>query len=235
MVARPPIPTAPEARPRRDPGRRTPPVVLLTGFEPFAGTDANPSALACQALHGRQVAGHRIVAACLPTAFDGSVLALDGLLRRHHPVLVIATGLAGGRPTLSVERVAINVDDARIPDNHGAQPVDRPVVPGGPAAWFSTLPVKAIRAAWQAAGLPAEVSQTAGTFVCNHLFYALMHRLATDPALAGSRGGFIHLPWMPGQGLPALGLGEQVRGLYLAVHTALRTTTDHVETAGALA
>ena len=147
-----------------------PATVLLTGFDPFGGDALNPSWEIARALHRRQIAGHRVLAAQLPTVFGASLARLDELLAAHRPALVICLGLAAGRAALSLERVAINVDDARIPDNAGAQPVDTPVVAGAPAAYFSTLPIKAMRQAMLAAGVPAEVSQTAGTFVCNHVF-----------------------------------------------------------------
>jgi pyroglutamyl-peptidase len=210
------------------------PVVLLTGFDAFGGEALNPSWLAVQALQGRRVAGHRIVAAQLPTVFDASRQRLEALLRQHRPGLVICTGQAGGRAALSLERVAINVDDARIPDNAGAQPVDTPVVAAGPAAYFSTLPIKAMRAALERAGLPAEVSQTAGTFVCNHVFYALMHALATVRGLRQTRGGFLHVPWLPEQGTPSMPLEQMVAGLRVALRTALTTREDLRQTAGAL-
>jgi len=197
------------------------PQVLLTGFAPFAGASINPSWQAVLALHGRQVAGHRVVTAQLPTVFGEALQVLEGLLQRHQPALVIAVGQAGGRAALSLERVAINVDDAPIADNAGARPVDRPVVPGAPAAYFSGLPIKAMLTALQQAGLPAEVSQTAGTFVCNHVFFGLMHALASTPALRHTRGGFIHVPWLPEQGAPHMALDDMVRGLRIAVRCAL--------------
>ena len=211
------------------------PRVLLTGFDPFGGESVNPSWEAVRALDGRVVDGHRLVAAQLPTRVDTSLPTLDALLRQHRPVLVLCTGQAGGRAAISLERVAINVQDARIPDNDGAQPVDLPVLAGGPAAYFSSLPVKSMLAELRAHGLPAEVSQTAGTFVCNHVFYGLMHRLATEPALAGTRGGFVHVPWLPAQGEPSLPADALVRGLEIAVACALRTRTDLRLQAGAVA
>jgi pyroglutamyl-peptidase len=199
----------------------TAPVVLLTGFEPFGGETANASERAVQALHGAALAGHRVVGARLPVTFGDARGTLERLIRQYRPVLVIATGQAGGRAALSLERVAINVDDARIADNAGRQPVDCPVVAGGPAAYFSSLPIKAMHAELARNGVAAEVSQTAGTFVCNHVFYGLMHLLAIDPTLAGVRGGFIHLPWLPTQGHPSLPLESAVSGLALAIQTAL--------------
>lgn len=212
------------------PGR---PTVLLTGFDAFGGQTVNPSWLAVKALHGRQVLGHRIVAAQLPTVFGASLQALDALLDAHRPALVICVGQAGGRAAISLERIAINVDDAPIADNAGAQPVDTPVRANAPAAYFTGLPVKAMHAALQAEGLAVEVSQTAGTFVCNHVFYGLMHALATRRALRRTRGGFVHVPWLPEQGTPALALDAIVRGLRVAVRCALQVSRDEVRGAGA--
>ena len=210
------------------------PKVLLTGFEPFGGDSLNPSWMAVEALHGRRLGGHEIVTACLPTVFDTSLEALDTLLRRHRPVLVVGVGQAGGRAALSLERIAININDARIADNRGAQPVDTAVVDGGPAAYFSTLPIKAMWQALRAEGIAAEVSQTAGTFVCNHVFYGLMHLLATANGDSRPRGGFIHVPLLPEQGEPSMALDQVVRGLELAVRCALGTHGDIRQGAGAL-
>ncbi|MDF2464621.1 MAG: pcp [Ramlibacter sp.] len=138
------------------------PTVLVTGFEAFGGQTVNPSWMAAQALHGRTVAGHRLIGAQLPTVFGRAIEALRDLLHRYHPALVVCTGQAGGRTALSLERIAINVNDARIPDNDGAQPVDTPVVAGGPAAYFTSMPIKAMLAALLAEGINAEVSQTGG-------------------------------------------------------------------------
>ena len=197
------------------------PRVLLTGFDPFNGASINPSWLAVQALHGKQVLAHRLVAAQLPTEFGAALNRLDALLARWQPELVVCVGQAGGRAALSLERVAINLIDAPIADNAGDQPVDMPVVPGGPAAYFSTLPVKAACAAMQRAGLAAEVSHTAGTFVCNQVFYGLMHRLTTRAELAHVRGGFVHVPWLPDQGSPAMPLADVVQGLKQIVRLTL--------------
>jgi len=214
MVAAPPQPVQPL------------PTVLLTGFDPFGGEGVNPSWLAVQALQGRRIAGHRLVTAQLPTVFGTALAQLQALLRQHRPALVICVGQAGGRAALSLERVAINLDDARIADNAGAQPIDTSVVPGGPAAYFTTLPVKAMRAALQRKGLAAEVSQSAGTFVCNHVFYGLMHLLATQRAHRKTRGGFVHVPWLPEQGAPSMALDDVVSGLRVAVRVALTTPQD---------
>jgi pyroglutamyl-peptidase len=210
------------------------PTVLVTGFEPFGQDSINPSWMAAQALHGRLVAGHRIIAGQLPTVFDAAITVLRELLSRHKPVLVVGTGQAGGRGAISLERVAINVNDARIPDNGGAQPVDTPVIKNAPAAYFTTLPIKAMFKAMLDAGITAEVSQTAGTFVCNHVFYGLMHEMATNPRCKGMRGGFIHVPWLPGQGQPSMPLDKVVAGLKVGIECALKTHHDIRKQAGAL-
>lgn len=207
--------------------------ILLTGFDAFGGATLNPSWLAVRALHGRQIRGRTVVAAQLPTVFDASLRELNALLKKHQPALVICVGQAGGRSALSLERVAINVNDAPIADNAGGQPVDTPVKPGAPAAYFTSLPIKAMLAALQAESVSAEVSQTAGTFVCNHVFYGLMHTLATRRELKHTRGGFIHVPWLPEQGAPNMPLEDIVRGLRLAVRCALLVQHDTALGAGA--
>jgi pyroglutamyl-peptidase len=207
------------------------PTVLLTGFEPFGGEKNNASQEIARQLHGTVVCRHRVEGALLPCVFGESIRELKRHLQRIRPGVVICVGQAGGRLAITPERVAINVDDARIADNAGAQPVDRPVVRGGPAAYWSTLPVKAIAGRLREAGLPAEVSQTAGTFVCNHVFYGLMHALAATP---GVRGGFIHVPWLPGQGRPHLALADMTEGIRLAVEVSLRRRRDIRQGAGQL-
>ncbi|MFN7122790.1 MAG: pyroglutamyl-peptidase I [Hydrogenophaga sp.] len=206
--------------------------ILLTGFDAFGGATLNPSWLAVQALRCRQILGHTVVAAQLPTVFDASLIELNALLKQHQPALVVCVGQAGGRKAISLERVAINVNDAPIADNAGGQPVDTPVKPGAPAAYFTSLPIKAMLAALQAEGVAAEVSQTAGTFVCNHVFYGLMHALATQRSLQHTRGGFIHVPWLPEQGSPCMALDDMVRGLRLAVRCALQVEKDAALGAG---
>jgi pyroglutamyl-peptidase len=204
------------------------PKVLLTGFEAFGesrdtGPELNPSWLAVKSLHGELIAGHRVITARLPCVFGKSLRLMRELLLRHQPTLVIAVGEAGGRTGISLERIAVNLDDARQPDNAGAQPIDQEVVAKGPAAYFSSLPIKAMLRDLQQAGLAAEVSQTAGTYVCNHVFYGLMHALATEPCLQACRGGFVHVPYLPEQGSPSLSLSDTSAGLRLLLATALGT------------
>lgn len=214
------------------------PSILVVGFDAFGNDAINPSALAVEQLHGTIIAGHRIIGICLPTSFARGPKALRAAIRAHRPVLVICTGQAGGRAQISLERVAININDARIADNDGAQPVDTPVVRGGPAAYFSTLPIKAMLCDLRAAGIPAEISQTAGTFVCNTVFYALMHDLSKAAAGTSVRGGFVHIPYLPEQvasnpGAPSLSLGTVVDGLRIMINTALHTKKDRRISAGA--
>lgn len=195
--------------------------VLLTGFEPFGGDPLNPSGEIARQLDGAVIAGHHVQGAVLPCVFGKAVTELKRLMRRYRPALVICLGLANGRAEITPERVAINVDDARIPDNAGRQPVDRPIAKGGPAAYWSTLPIKAIVAALRRNEFPAAVSQTAGTFVCNHVFYALMHELARKRGTV--RGGFIHLPCHPElakAGQPSLPLHRMRDAVVLAIAVA---------------
>jgi pyroglutamyl-peptidase len=159
--------------------------VLLTGFEPFDGAAINPSWEAVRQLDGWVGDGFKVVARLLPCVFGRAAEACSPSSTKSSPTSSIAVGQAGGRPEISIERIAINVDDARFVDNAGQQPVDLPIVDGGPAAYFTTLPIKAMVAAMREQGLKAGVSQTAGTFVCNHVFYAL----DAPPERAAGEGG----------------------------------------------
>ncbi len=199
-------------------------MILVTGFEPFGGEARNPSGEIALALDGLWVAGVPIRGVVLPCVFGQSLADLRQLLQRERPSLVICLGMAASRTCLSLERVAINVDDARIPDNAGLSPVDQAVVADGPVGYWSTLPIKAIRAAWERDGLPAEISQTAGTFVCNHVFYGLMHSLASS----GGRGGFIHVP------AHGLSLERMVEALRMAISVCLATPEDLKLSGGAV-
>jgi pyroglutamyl-peptidase len=208
--------------------------ILITGFEPFGGEKVNPSQDIAQALDGRMIGGRKVVGAVLPCVFGASITELKKLLRVHRPELVICVGQAGGRAEITPERVALNIDDARIPDNAGAQPIDTPIVRGGLAAYWSTLPIKAIVAALQAAKIPAAVSQTAGTFVCNHVFYGLMHALKSR---RGVRGGFVHVPFLPAQakqGQPNLPLETMILALARTIEVSLRTRRDARRAGGQL-
>jgi len=205
------------------------PTILLTGFEPFGGEAINPSQEIVRALDGEIVDGHRIVGAILPVAFAATVPMLEDLLDAHRPVLVLALGQAGGRSEMALERVAVNLIDARIADNDGIQPIDAAVVEGAPGAYFSSLPVKAITRRLRELGIPAAPSLSAGSFVCNQVFFALAHLLATRHPQA--RGGFVHVPWLPQQatrypGKPSMALQTMIEGVRAALECALTTRDD---------
>ncbi|MBV1777061.1 pyroglutamyl-peptidase I [Burkholderiaceae bacterium DAT-1] len=200
-----------------------PATILLTGFDPFGGETINPSWEVVRSLHGSRIGDATVVAVQVPCVFGEAIRVMREAVAAHQPVLVLAMGQAGGRPDITLERVAINVDDARIPDNAGKQPIDEPVNASGPAAYFSTLPIKAMVAGLRAAGIPASVSQSAGTFVCNHVFYGLMDLLAgrTD-----CRGGFMHIPFLPQQacqhpGAPSMKLEDMIEAVRVALSVAL--------------
>src|SRR3954467_15699860 len=195
---------------------------LVTGFDAFGGDKVNPSSLAVQRLK-RKLGGLAIHSVELPTSYARSAIVLRGAIHAVQPDIVLGVGQAGGRTELCLERVAINVQDARIRDNDGKQPIDRPVVRDGPAAYLSTLPIKACVAEMRKAGLPAAVSNSAGTFVCNHIFYALMDIAAGHPI--PMRGGFLHIPYVPEQaarlgGAPSMALDDIVRGIEIILEVS---------------
>lgn len=203
--------------------------VLITAFEPFDGELVNPSWEAVSQLHERMVCGTRVIAKQLPCVFGDSLTALYAAIDEIKPELVIAVGQAGGRTDVTIERVGINVDDARIPDNAGRQPIDETIVEGGPAAYFSTLPIKAIVEGIREAGIPASVSQTAGTYVCNHVMYGLMDYLAKHKNKI--RGGFIHIPLLPEQavkhpGVASMSAATVLLALEMALSIALTVEQD---------
>jgi pyroglutamyl-peptidase len=211
--------------------------ILVTGFEPFAGEELNPSGEIARALEGETLAGHRVVAGVLPTAFAESLPELHKLIARHRPALVLALGQAGGRAEISLERIAINLIDARIADNAGAQPIDIAVVENAPNAYFSTLPLKAMLARLKTADIPVMLSHSAGTFVCNQTFYGLMHLLAEHHP--GVPGGFVHVPYLPQQaakhaGAPGMALETMMQGVRLCLHTALTVQRDATFSAGSI-
>lgn len=191
---------------------RTPRTVLLTGFEAFDGQGVNASWLAVQEVRDGWDRPEGLVTACLPVSFRGARQALRTQVAEHLPDVVLCVGEAG-RPAVSIERVAVNLIDARIPDNDGSAPVDVPVVAGAPVAFFTGLPVKACLVAAQRTGVPVEVSGTAGSYVCNATFYALMHLLGRHPGVVG---GFVHVPRAPEQvssGQPSLPTAATSRAL----------------------
>lgn len=214
------------------------PTVLLIGFEPFGGERINPAQEIVRALDGEIIAAHRVVSAILPVAFAATLPMLEELLDTHRPTLVLALGQAGGRSEISLERVAVNLIDARIADNDGLQPIDQEVIANAPGAYFSTLPVKAIEARLHELGIPAAPSLSAGSFVCNQVFYGLAHLLATRHP--GARGGFVHVPWLPEQaarrgGQPSMALATMIEGVRAAIDCAIATRRDLHDVGGAIA
>ena len=205
------------------------PIVLVLGFEPFADETINPSAEIARHLDGEMIGTLRVVSGILPVTFAEAPLRLAELLDHYRPELVIALGQAGGRGEISLERVAINLIDARIADNAGLQPIDAEVLHDGPGAYFSTLPVKAIHEELKSINVPSALSLSAGTYVCNQVFYWLAHLLASEHSQ--TRGGFIHVPWLPEQltrhpGEPAMPLEVMLKGVRAAIECSQRTETD---------
>lgn len=202
--------------------------LLLTAFDPFGGERVNPAQEAVK-LVSQQIGDVQIVKCDVPTVFGKSVEVATQAIARHRPDAVLCIGQAGGRAGLTPERVAINLEDASIPDNAGNQPVDRAIFSDGPNAYFSTLPVKAMVAAIRDAGLPAYISYTAGTFVCNHLMYGVLYTL--EKKYPGVRGGFMHVPYIPqqvigGKNVPSLPVEDIARGIEAAIKAIGSCGTD---------
>lgn len=199
--------------------------LLITGFEPFGGERINPAWEVAQ----RLAESPAITAVKLPCVFDLALAVLFQKIEEYQPDMVICIGQAGGRADITLERVAINLNDASIPDNQGNQPIDTPVVANAPTAYFSTLPCKAMVHAIKQQGIPASLSLSAGSYVCNHTMYGLLHFLAQHRPTC--RGGFIHIPFLPEQGVqhknaPTMAIETLVQGLSVAINTALNTETD---------
>ena len=183
--------------------------VLLTGFEPFGTATSNPSGEIV-----KQISGDNIVTAILPVAYAQSAEALLGLIEHHKPDVVICLGQAEGRTQITPERIAINLDDARLPDNAGVQRSDVKILDDGPDAYFTSLPIKEMVDAAKAAGVPASVSLSAGAFLCNHVFYVAQNNFAGTKV----RSGFVHVPLMDSQapefpGLPTMPLDQMVKAV----------------------
>lgn len=199
--------------------------ILISAFDPFGGEKLNPALEAVKRLPD-EISGAKIVRVEIPTLFRTSIGVLEAAMRCERPDAVLCVGQAGGSASVRMERVAVNLQDARIADNEGNQPEDLPVQPGGPSAYFSLLPVKAMAEAVRLKGLPAEVSYTAGTFVCNHLMYGLLHLVGNEETFRDVIGGFIHVPYMTAQAAgrkdtPSLSLEEIIAALEAAVETVV--------------
>ena len=191
--------------------------IIVTGFDPFGGEKVNPSIECVKALP--EIEGVELFRVELPTVFKESAIRLNEVINDVKPDAVLSVGQAGGRAGITMERIAINVDDARIPDNISQQPIDEEIQVEGEAAYFSTLPIKRIVKAIREAGISAEVSNSAGTFVCNHIMYQSL--FAATKADKPFKAGFMHIPFIPEQTTdkPSLPLEESTRALQIAIET----------------
>ena len=202
--------------------------ILVTGFDPFGGESVNPALEAVKKLPD-EIAGAQIVKLEVPTVFrkSGEVLAAE--IEKQRPDAVICVGQAGGRSTVTVEKVAINLAEARIEDNEGNQPTDIKIKEDGETAYFSTLPIKAMVMNMRKNGIPANISYTAGTFVCNDIMYTLLYTLKNYP---NTRGGFIHVPFIPEQvigkleGTASMALDLISKNLYCSIEAVVQNEKD---------
>ena len=198
--------------------------ILVTGFTPFGGETINPSWEAVRALDD-SIAGADIIKCEIPTEFEASIDALKAAIDAHQPNAILCVGQFGGSPSIQIERVAINLRDARTPDNAGFQPNDQPVVDSAPDAFFSTIPTRQITDRLRAAGIPAALSYSAGTYVCNNLLYATLYESSQAEKGNSARCGFIHVPYLPDQAAaavsnaPSMSLELMVQALTIAVGT----------------
>ncbi|MCX7694103.1 MAG: pyroglutamyl-peptidase I [Caloramator sp.] len=210
--------------------------VLITGFEPFGGDVINPSYEAVKMLE-ENIDGAEIIKAAIPVVFKKSIFELEKLINLHQPDIVICVGQAGGRYDISIERVAINVDDARIPDNEGNKPIDEKIFEDGENAYFSNLPIKAMVEEIRRENIPASISNTAGTYVCNHIMYGLLYII--NKKYPHIRGGFIHVPFLPEQVLtrantPYMNLDMISKALTIAIKAAINNKDDKKNAEGTI-
>ena len=202
--------------------------ILITGFDPFGGENINPALEAVKKLPDT-ILNSEIIKLEIPTVFRKSLETIEENIIKHKPDVVISVGQAGGRFGGTPERVAINIDDARIKDNEGNQPIDISIFEDGEAAYFSNLPIKAMVKEMMDNGIPASVSNTAGTFVCNHVMYGVLYMI--HKKYTGKKGGFIHVPYIPSQvvtkpNTPAMSLDDIAKGLELCIKAAVENDTD---------
>ena len=210
--------------------------LLLTAFSPFGGEKINPSLEAVKLVKDK-ILETDIIKLEVPTVFGKSIKIVADAIEKERPDYVLCIGQAGGRYGITPERVAINIDDARIPDNEGNQPIDIPIFADGEPAYFSNLPVKSIVEEIRKEGLPASLSNSAGTYVCNHLMYGVLYTLSKK--YKGVKGGFIHVPFIPEQTVdksdkPSMSLPDIVRGLEAAIRAVSRNKEDVKSTEGSV-
>ena len=208
--------------------------ILVTGFDPFGNERINPASEVLKELP-KMIAGAEVHTLVVPTVFYKSIEVIHQSIKEIDPDVIVSIGQAGGRAPITVERIGINVDDARIEDNIGQKMIDVPVVENGPAAYFSTLPIKAMVKAMQDADVEASVSNTAGTFVCNHVMYGVLHLCAT--LYPDKRAGFVHIPFLPEQTIdkpqyPSMELHTIAKGLIAGIEAIVLYKKDISVTGG---
>ena len=207
--------------------------ILITGFDPFGGENINPALEAVKKLPDT-ILGQEVIKIEIPTVFRKSLEKIEENIQKHNPDVVISVGQAGGRFGVTPERVAINIDDARIKDNEGNQPIDISIYEDGENAYFSNLPIKVMVKEMNDNGIPASVSNTAGTFVCNHVMYGILYLI--DKKYPNIRGGFIHVPYIPSQvttkpNTPSMSINDIAKGLELSIKAVIENSSD-IKTVG---
>ena len=208
--------------------------ILVTGFDPFGGEPINPAIESVKRLPDN-IAGAEIIKLEIPTVRKKSLEKIEKAINEHNPDIILSIGQAGGRFDISIERVGINLDDFRIPDNEGNQIIDEPVFPDGENSYFVKLPVKAMVQNVQKNNIPASVSYTAGTFVCNHVLYGVLYLI--EKKYKGKKSGFIHIPFLPQQvvdkrNTPSMELNTIVKGLTAAIEAIVKNNEDIKEVGG---
>lgn len=210
--------------------------ILVTGFDPFGGELINPAIESVKRLSDN-IAGAQIIKIEIPTVVHRSLACIKQAILEHKPDMVLSIGQAGGRSDITIERVGINVDDFRIPDNAGNQPIDVAIYEDGPTAYFSNLPIKAMVQEIRAYDIPASISNSAGTFVCNHVLYGVCYMIEHD--FKGMKSGFIHIPYLPSQVIekanqPSMALDVIVEGLTKAIEAMVKYDTDILAEGGSI-
>ena len=208
--------------------------ILVTGFDPFGGEPINPAIESVKRLPDN-IAGAEIIKLEIPTVRKKSLEKIEKAINEHNPDVILSIGQAGGRFDISIERVGINLDDFRIPDNEGNQIIDEPVFPDGENSYFVKLPVKSMVQNVQKNNIPASVSYTAGTFVCNHVLYGVLYLI--EKKYKGKKSGFIHIPFLPQQvvdkkNMPSMELDTIVKGLTAAIEAIVKNNEDIKEVGG---
>lgn len=202
--------------------------ILVTGFDPFGGESINPAIESVKRLPD-MIDGATIIKLEIPTVCHVSLEVIEEAIKKHDPDVILSIGQAGGRNEITVERIGINLDDCRIPDNAGKQIIDEPVYADGPDAYFVNLPIKAMVKAMRDAGIPADISNTAGTFVCNHVTYGVRYMI--EHTYPKKRSGFLHIPYLPAQAVDkksvaSMDLDTIVKGITVAIEAIVHNKED---------